>query len=537
VTNAHPAGTAARRSASPSDPAPRSESPAPDPRGALSGLLDSTSGFVILLLGYLVVHLVLRVALSGVVTIDDAREAVLGQTFAWGYQARQPPLYNWLVRAAFRLFGVSVLSLTLVKYAVLGVAYGFVYASARRLLPTPRLAALATASLLLVIPVSWTFHEALTHSVAVLAACTATFYVLLRLRESGDARVYLALGLVAGLGLLSKYTYAVFVTALLLAALTDPSYRRRLRHPFILLTLGLAALLVVPSLAWFWRHGGDLSDQYAREVRSGQDAYLTGVMAGLYYTAKIGVYYLGILALVFTLLFPAWVRRLPAPRDPDGPAEAGGRLLGRFLLSVALLLVAGAFSSQLAFLKFRWMIPALCLAPLYAAWRVARAGVAPDRLRWLGRLLAIVAVGIVLAFVVAVVGAGRVGRPAHLAAPYDRLADGLARTGFSDGTIVVGPGSLAGSLRFRFPRARILTLEQPQYVPPREGKGQCLVVWERGDPARVPENVERFLKTVLDARAPQAAPIRAVEAPYHYTVGHRRQIGYIFIPDGLGACR
>jgi len=28
-----------------------------------------------------------------------------------------------------------------------------------------------------------------------LAACTATFYVALRLRESGDVRVYLALGL------------------------------------------------------------------------------------------------------------------------------------------------------------------------------------------------------------------------------------------------------------------------------------------------------------------------------------------------------
>jgi 4-amino-4-deoxy-L-arabinose transferase-like glycosyltransferase len=104
-----------------------------------------------------VVHVVVRVAVSGVLTIDDAREAVLGQSLAWGYQTRQPPLYNWLVWAAPRLLGVSVLSLTIVKYALLGVAYAFVYASARRLLPTPRLAPLAACSLLLVFPVSWTF--------------------------------------------------------------------------------------------------------------------------------------------------------------------------------------------------------------------------------------------------------------------------------------------------------------------------------------------------------------------------------------------
>ncbi|PYM54148.1 MAG: hypothetical protein DMD79_25070, partial [Candidatus Rokuibacteriota bacterium] len=222
------------------------------------GFLDTPAGFGALLLAYLVVHLLLRVLVSRVLTIDDAREAVLGQTLAWGYQARQPPLYNWLVWATFRLVGVSVLSLTLVKYAVLGMAYGFVYASARRILPTPRLATLATFSLLLVFPVSWTVHDALTHSTAVLAAGAATFYAVLRLGESDRLGAYLGLGVAAGLGLLSKYTYAVFAAALALAALTDARYRRRLFDVRLLLTLALAALMVSPALLWLWRHGHDL---------------------------------------------------------------------------------------------------------------------------------------------------------------------------------------------------------------------------------------------------------------------------------------
>ena len=44
-------------------------------------------------------------------------------------------------------------------------------------------------------------------------------------------------------------------------------------------------------------------------------------------------------------------------------------------------------------------------------------------------------------------------------------------------------------------RARVLTIEHPQYIPPRAEMGQCLVVWERGDPARVPPKLARFLAT------------------------------------------
>src|SRR5581483_12188109 len=144
------------------------------PRGTLGLLLAWAAG-----------HVLLRLALSSALTVDDAREAVLGQSFEWGYQARQPPLYNWLVWAAFRLLGPGVLALTVVKYAVLGAAYAFVYASARRLLADRRLPPLAAWALLLMAPIGWVVHEALTHSVAVLAAAAATVYALLRVEATG----------------------------------------------------------------------------------------------------------------------------------------------------------------------------------------------------------------------------------------------------------------------------------------------------------------------------------------------------------------
>ena len=350
----------------------------------------------------------------------------------------------------------------------------------------------------------------------------------------------------AGLGLLSKYTYAVFAAALGLAALTDGRYRRRLFDARLLLTLALAAVLVSPALLWLWRHGHDLGQLYADEVRIERgDTYVGEIRSGLYYIARITLYYLGPLALTFAVVFPGFLGRRPrpapvsaAPVGTDDPAEAGGRLLGRFLAAVFLVLVGGALTGQLTYLKFRWLLPALGLAPLYAWWRVVRVGYAPERLGWVARLLLAVAVAIAITFVGTVtVGTRLSGRPQWLAEPYDVLADRLAQAGFGDGTIVAGPGPLVGSLRLRFPRARVLTIEHPQYIPPRAEMGQCLVVWERGDPARVPPKLARFLATALGVRPLDPSQVRVVEAPYHLAPGYVHRIGFVLVPGGIGACR
>ncbi len=492
--------------------------------------------FLVILLAYVAVHVALRVGLSGVLTIDDAREAILAQSLAWGYQPRQPPLYNWLVWGAFRLLGPSVLSLTLVKYAVLSVAYVLIYASARRLIPDGRLAVLATCALILVLPISWIFHEALTHSAAVLAACAATLYVLLRLEASGNLTAYLALGVALGLGMLSKFTFAVFAAALLGAALIEPRFRRRLLDPRVFLAVAVAILLCLPYGLWFARRGYDLGRLYAEEVRIEQgNTYAGEVVAGLYYIVRISLYYLAPLTLVFLLLFPSVYRRHP---DDPGQAHPGGRLLGRFFVCVFALLTAGALASQLAYLKFRWMIPAFFPVPLYAFWRLHRAGYEERRLRWLVGVLVLAELGIVGGILLRELGGDLLGRPYRLSEPYDLLADRIAAAGFSGGTIVVGPGAFAGGLRLRFPDSRVVSLEHPYYVPPATGGGQCLIAWEKGDPAKgVPPDLERELAAALDAHVSENASVQTVEAPYHFAPAHTRRVNFVLLRNGLGRCR
>jgi 4-amino-4-deoxy-L-arabinose transferase-like glycosyltransferase len=496
---------------------------------------NTPAGFAVLVAAYGLVHLALRLALSSTLTIDDSREAVLAQTLDWGYQPRQPPLYNWLVWVAFQVVGPGVLGLTLVKYAVLGAAYGFVYGSARRILADGRLPALAAFSLLLMVPIGWVVHESLTHSITVLAAAAATFYTLLRLETRGSHGAYVAFGLAVAAGLLSKFSYALFAGALLLAALTVPAYRARLLHPRVGLAALAAALAVLPFAVWFYDHQFSLTRIYAEEVDPGEpEPYLLGVLSAVYYLARVSAYYLTPAWLFLLALFPAAWRAAGAARPP-APAE---RLLARFFLAEGSLVLAGALFAGVTYLKFRWMMPAFFLFPLYLFARVDRRPLDAGRLRWYARVLVLTAAVAAAAFVVNIWRGDRLGRPSHLNAPYDALAAQVAAAGFTRGTIAGGEGSAAGNLRLSFPRARVLRIANPDYVPPDPaGGGQCLIVWEKERSETVPTEVARWLEAALGVRLPPDLPVRTVELPYHFSRDHRLRTRFVLLPQGLGRCQ
>ena len=488
-----------------------------------------------LLLAWAGLHVLLRLALSSALTADDAREAVLAQSLQWGYQARQPPLYNWLVWGAFRLLGPGLPALTLLKYTVLVLAFWLVYLTGRRIVADPRLATLGAFSFLLIVPISWTIHEALTHSVTVLAACAGTVYALVRLADTPGPRAYAGLGLAVGLGLLSKFTYVPFLAALVLAALTVDRHRRCVLRPAILVSALVAALLVLPFALWFVGEGHDLGRLYAREVRiEDGDGWAEEAGGGLLYVARMATYYLAPVGVALAACFPVVFRRLPG----SGARSPGGRLVGWLILWMVILLTAAALAGSLAFLKTRWLIPVFFLAPVYGLWRVDQHGT-PRRLATFALVLAVAEVAILGAMTVRVVGASLFRRPYRMNEPYDAVASGLVRAGFARGTIVAGFGTLAGNLAVRFPDSRVLHTEYPDFRPPAGTPGQCLLAWDRHrreDAVGPPEDVQR-LAASLGVALTGAERVGVVEAPFRFDGGHVRQVHYVLFPDGVGRCR
>lgn len=498
-------------------------------------------GTLALLVVWAAVHAALRLALSSALTADDAREAVLAQRLLWGYQARQPPLYNWLVWVAFRVLGPGLLALTLLKYALLVLGFWLVSLTARRILADPHHATLATFAFLLVIPISWTVHEALTHSITVIAACAGTAWALVRLTDAPRLAAYAALGVAVGLGTLSKFTYLVFLAALGLAALTVAPVRARLRDRRVAVTVLVAGTLVLPYAVWFAAQGHDLARLYAREVHLEADDPWTGeAVAGLGHVARIAAYYLALPGAALALCFPAVFRRLP-PRA-EGPP--GGRLLGRHLAVVLLLLAGAALAGVLGLLKYRWLIPGFLLAPLYAFWRLERQGRSGSRIRAFVILLALAEVGVTAGLALRVLAPGLFPRPYRMNEPYDAIADGLRRAGFRRGTIIAGFGTLAGNLRVRFPDSRVLHVEYPDFHPPAIGDGQCLLVWDRHRGTRAGRSAAGGPPDDLQALA-AAAGVRLtgvetptiLAVPFHRDPRHVRRVHFLLFPDGAGRCR
>src|SRR3954454_18812057 len=111
--------------------------------------------FLLLVLGgYLGLHLLLRLALSPSLIPDEPDAALFSQSLAWGY-SEQPPLYSWLVWGSVRLFGLSVFSLTLVRMLVLAAVPLTLHAMARAVLRERSFALLCVSSLFLFPSVAW----------------------------------------------------------------------------------------------------------------------------------------------------------------------------------------------------------------------------------------------------------------------------------------------------------------------------------------------------------------------------------------------
>jgi 4-amino-4-deoxy-L-arabinose transferase-like glycosyltransferase len=493
-----------------------------------------TAPFLALLALYVGAHLTLRLVVSPTLTIDDSREAMFAQSLAWGYLPRQPPLYNWLVWVAFRLVGVGLLGLALVKYTLLALAFGFIYLTGRRVLGDGRLAALGAFSLLLMIPVNWVVHETLTHSVAALAASAGTFYALLRLERSGSVAAYLAFGAALGLGVLSKFSYAFFAAALLLAGLATAPVRRRLLHPRTLLSAAVLVALVGPFFAWFYGRAYALAPMYADEVGAGEvPGYLRGVASGTYFLARVSFYYLTPLWIVFLAVFRgAWAPRAAAP----ALTTPAGQLLERFLLAELTLLVAGVLVGGVTYLKFRWMLPVYCLCPLYALARVRAEPATAPRLGRLALVIVAAEVLVLVAIPASVLRGDWLGRPSRLNTPYDAVARAVAAAGFTGGTIVAGDGAMAGNLRLAFPRARAVRLTNPDYIPSARGGGQCLVVWEKRPLEHVPHDIRDWIRSTLGTDLEGAGPIRVIDAPYHHARHTVLRVAYVLLPEGRGRC-
>ena len=249
---------------------------------------------------------------------DELYFVACGHHLAWGY-VDQPPLIALIARAAS--LGRSLYLFRLPPALAHAGLVVLVAVAARRMgggAFAQALAALATA----VAPILLVFGHLTTMNAFEPLAWLGAALVVLAVADGADARWWIAGGAIIGVGVLDKHSVAFFAVALVVGVAATPA-RRTLASRWFAAALTLAALIVLPHLAWQTGHGWPMLEL----LRHGQEYKNEPVSLAQFLVAQLILYH--------PLAAPVWllglVELVRAPRL---------RPLGIAALLVAALVIA-----------------------------------------------------------------------------------------------------------------------------------------------------------------------------------------------------
>ncbi len=510
-----------------------------EPPGSTLHWAFRPSSFVLAIALLQVLHALLRPLLTSTIGNDNSDQLFFAQSLAAGYAYEQPPLYTWIVWAVAEVLGPSVVTVGIVRYSLVFLLHLFAYLSGRRLIADPRLQVACGFSPLLLYPIGWRLHEADTLGVLASVLLLAATWRLLLVLQRGRVLDFLLLGLVLGLGLLASGWFGLGALGLLIACLLEPESRRSLLRWPLLPALGLALLVILPTLLWALGAGSGFTDTLAGSLADWKAADARNPW---YLEAWFGFVNL------FVGSFPAWLILgllfLPSLRPlPRGSLRGGGRVLllyaGLILLIVPLAALLLDIHKAHQFVLYPLTLP---LLPLFFR-RLELHGAQRTPLRWLFILYAVFILVVIQARFQHIEAGPAFCAKCRMQTPYPAFAEELRREGYSgQGTIVAGDIHIAGNFRASFPEARILTPRYPEVRPaPSETAGACLVVWNAEEGEGALRRLYDFLADLGAALPPPATAethVLKIPLPSRIDVPQREVVlKSVLLPEGAGACR
>ncbi|MGH8627081.1 MAG: glycosyltransferase family 39 protein [Gammaproteobacteria bacterium] len=460
------------------------------------------------LLGYLGIMAFVLSFLFEAVSFDASEQVLWTQILRRGYGI-QPPLYTWLQWAVFRVFGINATAIALTKEILIGITAITTYFIAKRITLDPRIAGLALISFLFIPQFSYESHRDLTHSILACALAALGLYLALKLlEERRRLRTYLLFGVVAGLGLLAKYSYGLFLLSLCLAMLSLPHARQAMRDRRFWLAVLVAAVMFAPHGFWLWTaFDAQMQGQIARKLQPLAETQVAAdITRGLFSLATVTAGFFALLIPAYGWAFFFRNRRGSRPAQTQRPHEL---LLARLLLVQLLLLLGLVLVFQVSGFKQRWMQPLLFAVPIYLLLQFRP---------WINELSCrrLMALGTVIGFCTLAMLPVRVLLPdafeghKRFNTPFDALAEDLRHHGFVGGVIASEDHWMGGNLRLEFPDSAIIT---PNFTPAGAGESIALAVWQGAVmPTKLAELLSKAGAQDLLGQQPRLIRLR-----YHYS--------------------
>jgi 4-amino-4-deoxy-L-arabinose transferase-like glycosyltransferase len=259
---------------------------------------------------------------------DELYFLACGRHLAWGYPD-QPPLTPLLARL---MDDIGRGSLTVFRLPALLAATGvslLTGLTARELGGGPFAQGLATLTAAAGTFVLVSGHLLATSTID-LAVWVCITWLVTRILRTGDERLWLAVGAVAGLGMLNKQLVVVLLLGLAVGVLMTPRLRPAVRSRWLWAGVAVTVLAWAPVLAWQASHG------WPQLTLAGQirDEYGTPGARAVFAAQQLVLFSIGATVLWVIGLVRVW-------RDPEG---SGLRVLG--WVSVVVLGVFAVTAGQ-----------------------------------------------------------------------------------------------------------------------------------------------------------------------------------------------
>ncbi len=203
---------------------------------------------------------------------DELYYLACGDHLAWGY-VDQPPLIAVLTKLGRVLLGDSLVAIRVLP-ALAGAGKVVLTGLIARELGGKQFAQGLAALAVLVAPGFLGMDNLLSMNPFEPLFWMGCAYVLLRVANGGDQRLWLWAGLWAGLGLLNKHSMLIFGFGIFAGILLTP-LRRSLRSPWIWLAGLLAFLIFLPNLLWNVEHHFPFLELQRNIQRDGRNAQLS----------------------------------------------------------------------------------------------------------------------------------------------------------------------------------------------------------------------------------------------------------------------
>lgn len=450
----------------------------------------------------------LRMVYAGNVEPDEADLILFGQQLAWGY-SEQPPLYSWICAAAFELFGTGVAALVAVRTLVLAATVALLHATARLAVPDRRLALLAACSVLLVPSLAWHALTYLTHSILAFFAGVACLHACLRVVRDGRRLDYIYLGVACAAGVLSKYNFALFAFAMLLAGLSLAPSRRRMLDLRMALTFATFAVFVAPHAYWVFEHREIIRAELLVKVthdRNRDFGRIVRSLIGFKEIVQNGLLAAGPLALAVWLTFRRGSSEETVPSTPFARI-----FLGRFLLIAVCLMFGMVLANGWDRFHERWLMPFTLVLPLWLFARLNLAAIRPTQIRNYSILLIVFALaytGVRTAQVSLFLDRTSGLYPLRL--DFSELAKSIEAEAGSRPLILTKQREVGGNLRLAMPGARVLCCYGNLHDLPPTG-GPIVIAWNPNLSNYRPEVPWGWLKRYWDLAPPTHVPPESVK--------------------------